>query len=113
MTDCGICIGGGGGLDIRDYAASIVEARRDYRCYECERALLTGTQYEKVTGSGERGELLTYRTCLDCMNIAKGLSCNGDRLHGSLWEDLEEFGGIDSEPAFDEFSEACVAKVET
>ena len=111
MSECGVCIGGNFGFEIEDYSRTITTSRRNWACCECGRIIPAGVEYEKVTGADEEGDSVFFRTCLDCMNIAEGLSC-GERCHSRLWEDLEECG-YEDEPAFDSFSEACVAKVKT
>lgn len=107
MSDCDVCIGGSGGYDIEDYSLSMATSKRNWKCCECDRIIPAGTEYEKVTGSNaDDGDAVLFRTCMDCSHIAEGLSCDR-RIHTTLWNDLEENGG------FENFSEACVAKVKT
>lgn len=112
MSECGVCIGGNFGYEIEDYSRRITTSRDGLVCCECHRPIPTDAKHEEVTGSDEDGEEVEYITCLDCMNIAEGLSCDG-RCHSRLWDDLEESGGEDGDAAFEAFSEACVAKVQT
>ncbi len=108
MRDCEVCIGGNRGFDIGDYEQSVERSKCDFECSECERPFQFGTVHELTTGyNDDDGEPVRYTACMDCRHIALGLSCNGDRVHGTLWEDLEEDAG------FEGFSEACVAKVQT
>jgi hypothetical protein len=107
MSDCGLCVGGNADYEIIDYQWGFRDAAEPIPCCECNREIAAGATYEHVTGVNEEdGEDVELKTCLDCANIALGLSCNG-RAHGMLWSDLEDSEG------FEGFSEACVAKVES
>ena len=107
MSDCAVCVGGSSGYEIEDYYRAIRTAKRNYHCCECGRLIVAGSEHEKSGGTNvDEGGRVHFVTCLDCANIAEGLSCER-RVHAVLWDDLEESGG------FDEFSEACVAKVAT
>jgi hypothetical protein len=107
MTGCGVCIGGGdydGAYEFQSEA--IRRARKQHKCYECHRPILPGQQYHYFSGKWE-GEMDSYHTCLDCNNIRRGLSCDGQwPPFGQLWDDITQ--------AFRELrSTACLEKIPT
>lgn len=110
MSDCDVCIGGEGD-PIQDYTIGLVTANCAVRCSECRRVISKGKEHERITGKYD-GTRISWRTCMDCRNIATGLSCDG-RVHGTLWTDLEGDGPTDEYAAFNNFSEVCVGQVET
>jgi hypothetical protein len=90
MTDCTVCLFvDDGGPQPAFYTSRRVMARRPHRCCECGDAIAVGDRYERVTGKWD-GRISTFTTCLNCVDIAEQLSCNGFRLHERLWEDLDE-----------------------
>ncbi len=102
---------GGDGEEISGYERVIVSADVVHFCLECEREIPAGIQHERVTGEFQ-GEPIEWRTCMDCTKIGEALQTEG-RTHGLLWEELEDYGGMDGEPAFEQFNTACLARVET
>jgi len=106
MSDgCGVCISGSDYDEGPEFYEAIeVKARKPHVCGECHRAIPKGTIYERVTGKWE-GDVKTIKTCLDCMNIRDGLSCDGGFTHGTLWESIRE--------VFDQMNTGCLAKIET
>jgi hypothetical protein len=102
---CEVCIGNGDydvGPEFHD--ANVVKARKAHRCYECRRTITAGSYYESVVGKWD-GDFLTFKTCLDCMNIRDGLTCGSGFTYGELWENISE--------VFDEINTGCLVKIET
>lgn len=104
MSDCSVCISGWDGDAPEVYNARMVKARREHKCYECGRPILRGQMYERVSGRWD-GDWGTYRFCSDCEAIAKGLSCDGSRVFGNLWDDI-------AENVFPGMTTGCLLKVE-
>ena len=104
MADCGVCIGGYDGDEATFYNERIAKARKAHRCYECRDEIAIGTEYELVSGKWE-GLVESYHFCLQCSEIGKTFSCNGKRMFGSLWSDLED--------VFDELTTGCLDELIT
>jgi hypothetical protein len=112
-TGCNVCIAGYDGDAPRVYNPQVVKARKAHRCYECKRVIATGATYECITGlwddwapshDAPSRVWSTYRFCADCSAIAYGLSCDGTRSFGNLWEDIEE-------NLFPEMTIGCLANI--
>lgn len=106
--ECGVCIGGGDFDGTYEFSTSVTrKARKDYRCYECYRAISKGSQYHYFSGKYD-GYLDQYRTCLDCHNIRIGLTCEGEAwpAFGNLWDDV-------TYSFRDLRSTACLTKIKT
>ena len=103
--DCGVCLGGydGDGPEFSD--ARMVLARREHKCYDCQRPIAPGIRYERVTGKWE-GQFLSHAFCVDCVDIATSLSCDGSREFGNLWGEIEEY-------VFPALTTGCLAKLQT
>ncbi len=99
------------GEPIEGYELTIVSSFGIRECYECGRPIGSYEPHELVTGSTEYGPFEAH-TCLDCRNIAIAFG-NGGRLHGTLWEQMEEYGGENSGGEFEHFNSGCLTKVET
>jgi hypothetical protein len=110
MSECDVCIGGEG-EPIEDYSLTLTTSKLTLLCSECKRSIPRGVEHELLTGKIE-GARFRARTCMDCRNIAEGLSCDG-RIHSTLWDELEGSGIGDTYAAFAAFNETCVAKVKT
>jgi len=104
MSDCGVCIGGWDGDGPTVYNSHHPRARHEHRCYECKRPILPGHVYERVSGRWD-GEWNTYRFCADCEAIANGLSCDGSREFGNLWDEITEH-------VFPHMTTGCLLKIE-
>lgn len=102
---------GGEGEPISGYERSVVARDVPGVCSECNRPIPARGEREIVTGEYD-GESIEWVTCLDCMNIAEAFQTEG-RVHQMLWEELEQFGGPDGEPAFEKFNSGCLARVKT
>lgn len=89
MTDCGVCLNDGDFDAPEFYNESIVKARKQHKCYECNRIIDIGKQYQRVTGKWD-SSVDTFCTCLDCMNIREAFRCGGSFLFGELWTTLRE-----------------------
>jgi hypothetical protein len=89
MSDCGVCLYGADDCEGADfYVLETRRAGKAHRCDECRKVIYKGERHEVVTGRWD-GLFVRTRTCLDCVDIATSLSCNGSRMHGGLWEELE------------------------
>jgi hypothetical protein len=88
VSDCNVCIGGDDYEPWDFYEEKIVKARKEHKCCECYRPIPVGTQYERITGKC-CGDIDKYKTCLECMNIRKGLSCGPVGLT-MLWDEIGE-----------------------
>lgn len=90
MTDCDVCIGG-----CEEPMEMLLNAqpkcRKAFKCCECGLMVPVGDEYEKHVGKYE-GQILTYRTCLLCVEIRNVFTCGKGWMYGSLWEELEEYG---------------------
>lgn len=102
--DCGVCIGGNDYDPWEFYSLKIVRAKKCWRCYECSREIRIGERYEYIAGKYSHG-IEEYRTCLDCMNIRNGLSCDGGVEVGNLWENIENI--------FGQVTTGCLTKIKT
>lgn len=101
--DCGVCIGGGD-YELWDFCDSTMrKARKPHKCCECSREIPKGAQYEYIAGKCG-GDFQDYKTCLDCMNIRNGLSCDSVALTG-LWDDIYEI--------FPEVTTGCLQRIKT
>lgn len=104
MTECGICIGGGD-YDPMDFCTvTYPKARKAHRCCECYRDIPKGVEYQRIAGKYD-GQVDTYKTCLDCMNIRNGLQCDEGVGLGDLWEQVSYI--------FSEFNTTCLQKIKT
>jgi hypothetical protein len=102
---------GGDGEPIEGWELRMVTDSTSSTCFECNREIPAGTLHEIVTGDFE-GKPIEWHTCSDCMNIAKGLQTEG-RVHGMLWTELEDCGGLDGDAAFEQFTSGCLKRVKT
>ena len=104
--ECGVCIGGGDYESPQFYDHYIVKkSRKAHTCYECRRTIAIGSSYEYTAGKWD-GRMEVYKTCLDCMNIRSGLSCEESTTFGELWSDIYE--------VFEDLkSTACLTKIPT
>ena len=90
MSDCGFClVGADGGETSNFYLTRIRTARKTHQCYECFDPIAPGDRYEETTAKWD-GAISRCRTCLPCVDIATSLSCDGSRMWGGLWEELQE-----------------------
>ncbi len=107
MSDCGVCIGGG---DVDGYIEmmeqGVIKSRKDRACCECRRPIPKGSQCERTSGKWE-GYFFADHTCLDCMNIRIGLSCEEPTAIGELWREVSDC------QVFERLTTACLAKIET
>lgn len=107
MSDCGVCIGGGdydGSLEF--YDSRVIVARKSHKCEECGREIPSGQQYEYVSGKFD-GDFFYVKTCMDCVDIRDGLTCNGGSIaHGQLWGELRDYG-------FQNMTMGCLTKLKT
>lgn len=107
MSDCNICIGEYGDSGNWDFFNQIIrKARKNHNCCECDRQIIVGQEYEYSAGKWE-GDLMDYKTCLDCSNIRKGLVCDGGTYGvGDMWNEIKEVFP-------DMKTTACLAKIKT
>src|SRR5579863_6192523 len=89
MSDCGVCIvvcDFDGIPEFHD--VSWPKAREPHKCLECKRVIPVGAKYERSVGKFD-GEFFADSTCAECSEIAEAFSCDGKRIIGTLWEDME------------------------
>jgi hypothetical protein len=104
MSDCNVCIGGDDYEPWDFYSEDLVKARKPHRCCECDRDIGKGAVYERISGKCD-GYIETYKTCMDCRHIRKGLACGPVGLT-MLWDEIGQ--------VFDEFrNTACLLKIKT
>lgn len=92
MSGCGVCIGGGDWDEQPDfYTWMFPKARKEYKCCECHRSIAKGQKYEKYTDKFD-GSINTSKTCMDCSNIRRSLTCEGGSMppFGGLWSEIRE-----------------------
>ena len=70
------------------YTKKIVTARKEHKCYECGRVVITGEQYESVRGKWE-GDFETYKTCTDCLSLRDTFFNDGWGF-GDIWWDFSD-----------------------
>jgi hypothetical protein len=105
MGDCGVCIGSD------DYGESASfsnmeypKARKVHTCEECYRDIAIGQTYEKYSGVWD-GSFSNHKTCMDCVNIRRGMSCNNSVCFGQLWEEIYYI--------FPEVTTGCLERIKT
>ena len=67
------------------YNTSFVKARKPHRCCECCRTIEAGERYQSVTGKWE-GDVDTYKTCSECLELIKQIDDDCCYCHGTLSE---------------------------
>ena len=106
MSDCNVCIGGGesdGHFDF--YNKTNPKARKAHKCSECRRLIEIGQTYERAVMKWE-GDLETFKTCSDCVQIRSGLSCGEGVEYTNLWQEVYDY-------VFPNMTQACIDKVNT
>jgi hypothetical protein len=72
------------------YNAQVIKAaRKRHKCDECDRPMLPGENYERVTGKWE-GELSVLTTCSNCLDIRQFVKNSVPCFcwaHGSMHDD--------------------------
>jgi hypothetical protein len=90
MSECDACLYIDSGYDPPDfYNIKMVKARKPHACCECRRTIAKGEEYERASGRWDR-VVSTFHTCTECQDIATSLACDGGRMHGGLWEAMED-----------------------
>ena len=76
MSACDVCIGDGNNsdYDIQFYTRNTHRARKEYKCYECKERIPAGSLYVRCSGKWD-GDLLMFRFCAPCDEIAQVFSC--------------------------------------
>lgn len=108
MTDCGVCISGAP-IDgyVQMYTCEFVKARKEHRCVECERIIVRGSEYQRISFLWE-GKFETHHTCSDCAEIRSAFDCSeADEAiqFGELWQSMRE--------VFWDLTTGCLQKLET
>jgi hypothetical protein len=91
VSNCEVCIGGYNYDGYPEfYTWKYPKARKEYKCCECDRAILKGQQYERYTDKFD-GSIHTAKTCMDCSHIRSGLTCEGNSSpdFGYLWYEIK------------------------
>lgn len=70
------------------YVAHIRKARKEYSCLECQRKILPGEFYERVSAKYEDW-FADFKTCSDCIKTRKAFFCDG-WVHGGIWDLIQE-----------------------
>lgn len=78
-------------------------------CYECAEIIPAGSEYEFASGDYGREPTTRMTTCLLCAEIADVFSCGEGRMHGNLWESMEEHAFEDLTTATECFRELSAA----
>ena len=106
MSDCGVCIGGGGDGEYSEFHhTERPKARKSHICCECKREIFKGEFYEKVFGKFD-GEVYREKTCSMCSEIREGFSCESCPPYGELWTEMKEY-------VFPDMSSSCFEKLST
>jgi hypothetical protein len=104
MGDCGVCIGSGDYESCDFTNVEYPKSRKPHKCYECNREIAKGSEYEKYSGVFD-GSFFTHKSCMDCVHIRKGLSCNNGVAFGQLWDEIYQI--------FPEITTGCLQRIKT
>jgi hypothetical protein len=85
-----------GDNELSGYERENTTIDHEVNCCECDRPIPAATEHEYATGE--------FRTCLVCVAIRDGFTCDGGCCHASLWGEIEDH-------IFPELTTVCVAKV--
>lgn len=105
MSDCNVCLYIGDYEHPSFFHKKLVKARKSHECFECREQIRLGQNYWKIIGKWD-GKFDQFRICTLCEEIAIELACNGGRMYGCLWEDLQE-------QVFPEMTFSCIQKLKT
>ena len=89
MGDCDVCLGDFDGDTADVWLPKIVKARKPHKCFECDREVPVGQEYERIKMLQEGGWDV-YDVCLLCREIHIRFACGNGRCVGNLWEDMRE-----------------------
>lgn len=107
MSDCNVCLGG---TDF-DFSFDFHEqternAKKAHVCCECQETIAVGERYEYTAAHGD-DEFFTYKTCINCVEIRRAFSCDGNFIcHEALWTEIEEI-------LFPNMTTGCLEKIQT
>lgn len=105
MEECGLCIGGGEDFEPWDFCQTTYpKARKPHKCCECYREIAKGSEYQNLVGKYD-GEIYTHKTCMDCVAIRNGMSCDEGVGLGNLWDEIWQI--------FPDFNTTCLQKIKT
>lgn len=104
MSDCGVCLSGGGDGETEFIHSRIVRAGKEWFCCECGVAIPKGQSYEYAAGKTD-GDFWNCKTCLLCAEIANAFYCNGRWYGGTLWEAMDD--------VFGQLTTGCLEKLQT
>jgi hypothetical protein len=105
VGDCGVCIGGFDGESAEFCNTEIRTARKAHKCVECNEVIQPGQKYENCAGKWE-GDFDTFKTCMICVHIRQGLTCDGTWTFSQMWEEIEDY-------VFPKMTTGCLQKIET
>lgn len=106
MPDCGVCLSfDDDGNSPSFYNCDIVVARKTHMCCECRDIIDPKAKYERASGKWDFG-VMTYKTCLACVDVRDSLACDGHWVYGALWETMQEVGA-------ENFGASCLNKLDT
>jgi hypothetical protein len=85
-----MCMIDGADEDWVSLGSRMRKARKEHRCYECHRQIVTGETYEAAKGVSD-GDIQTFKTCAHCVWARTWIveQCGGF-LYGGVLEDLRE-----------------------
>jgi hypothetical protein len=90
MSEITCCpLDGGDGEEAKFYRRTERRAAKEHRCFECREPIPKGAKYEHVAGKWDHS-VLTFRTCLSCVEIRDHFACESGYVYGELWTQLEE-----------------------
>lgn len=61
----------------RVFSDSVVKARKEHTCYECQRTINKGRKYHLSKGNWD-GEWYTFKTCMPCHDLRTNLEDHGE-----------------------------------
>ena len=87
--ECSCDIDDGDPIDVR--VIKMRKARKEHKCFECERIIKKGEIHEYLKGLVDGCNLVEWRTCLGCTRMRSDLRC----CYGLLAEEVKHCFGVD------------------
>jgi hypothetical protein len=103
MSDCNVCLYADNGEYCDVFNKSEVVARKQWKCTECDKAILRGEKHQVIRMLFE-GEWSVERTCLICAEIRAAFYCDGE-IVGNFWSEFYE--------VIDEVTTGCLQRLTT
>lgn len=83
-----VCLYAGDGDRPEFYVESTPRARKEHKCCECGRTITVGEKHQAASGKWD-GDISTYRTCAECVEIRAAFCCDGWTFL-MLWESIRD-----------------------